>query len=110
MEKLKCINAKPLKGNSIAPPLEEGKLYELSPDIDFNLPGVYTCGCGEEHFNVGIYTNMRIKETGVLDTENKHVNYVTCYKCREKLPFSFAEKATYPIWWAHSSRFEKVSA
>lgn len=73
-----CVNKKPFPVNNIAPPLTEGVEYELLE--------VHTCSCGEEHYNVGL--PMKI------------VNYVECYKCRERLPDT--------THWAHSSRFKKI--
>lgn len=116
MERLRCVNEKPLKGNEVAPPVKAGEMYDLSPaednlshDVISIVNGIYTCKCGERHYNVGIKTNMTIKGTDLLDPEHKHIGYVTCINCRERLPFSEAEKATYPIWWAHPSRFEEVA-
>lgn len=73
---VQCVNAKPLEGNTIAPPLIEGESYPVV--------GVVVCECGQNHFNVGLISK---------------VNYVTCYKCRKALPEGNA------IHWAHPSRF-----
>lgn len=71
-----CINDKPFPINEIGPTLSLDKIYSLKD--------VFTCKCGENHFDVGL--------------END-VNYVECYKCRETLPSD--------IRWCHSSRFKE---
>lgn len=71
-----CKNNKPFPINEIGPELELDKEYPLKE--------IFKCHCGEEHYNVGLPLN---------------INYVECYKCRERLPFT--------IHWCHSSRFEK---
>ncbi len=60
---MKCINVKPMSGNTVAPELELNKEYEL---ID-----TFICKCGEKHFNVGLPMVL---------------NWVECYKCRQDLP------------------------
>ena len=75
-QKLICKNDDVLEGNEIGP--------ELTLDKEYELQEVHTCGCGQEHFNVGLKMD---------------VNYVECYKCRERLPDN--------THWCHSSRFEK---
>jgi len=71
---IKCNNDKPFPINEYGPPLTEGNEYSLIE--------IFTCGCGEQHYNVGL---------------ELHLNYVQCYKCREDLP-----KTNH---WCHSSRF-----
>jgi hypothetical protein len=77
--KLKAKNIKPLEGNHIAPPLEMDKVYDNKE--------VFTCDCGQEHYDVGL--------TSIY-------NYVTCYKCKKELPKG------HTIHWCHPSRFEIV--
>lgn len=74
-----CINTEPLAGNTIAPP--------LVADLDYKILEVHTCKCGKEHYNVGL--------------KLVH-NYVTCYDCKEELPFT--------THWCHPSRFKLKSA
>jgi len=74
--KIICINTDILPGNEISPSLELNKEY--------NLIDIYTCECGEKHYNVGL---------------KMEVNYVRCYKCEEELPDT--------NHWCHSSRFNK---
>jgi hypothetical protein len=100
MRTVKCINVEILNGNSIAPPLELGKKYPVE--------GAHTCGCGETHLDVGLVTNMNLPDTDIPDPDRYVVNYVTCHKCREKLPGSETDQP-YPTWWAHSSRFEDAA-
>lgn len=75
---MKCINNQPLEGNDVAPPLELGEEYQLSE--------IYTCECGQEHYNV--------------ELKSKY-NYISCYNCKKELP------AGGRIHWCHPSRFEK---
>lgn len=60
---LTCINIEPLKGNDIAPPLENGK--------DYPLEEIHKCSCGKEHYNVGLKMTCA---------------FVTCHSCKEELP------------------------
>lgn len=69
-----CTNTKPLPKNTIAPPLKDGQ--------EVLLKEIHTCGCGKEHFNVGL---------------PMEVNFVECHDCRETLPDH--------THWAHPSRF-----
>lgn len=69
-----CNNIKPFPVNEIGPKLQLNKEYSLET--------IFICGCGEKHYDVGL--------------END-INFVECYKCREKLPSD--------IRWCHSSRF-----
>ena len=71
-----CVNINPLEGNTIAPP--------LTKDADYPILNVHTCPCGQEHYDVGI---------------KSQVNYVRCYKCSEELVDG--DK----IHWCHPSRF-----
>lgn len=70
-----CINDKPFPVNEIGPPVQLNKEYELQE--------VHKCSCGQEHYNVGLPLE---------------INYVECYKCRERLPDT--------THWCHSSRFK----
>lgn len=74
---LECINTKPLEGNEIAPPLEEGVFYPIVK--------THKCSCGQEHYDVGLKSEY---------------NWVTCYKCKIKLPNGDT------IHWCHPSRFK----
>ena len=71
-----CINSKPLEGNDVAPPLEEGTHY--------TIVSTHVCSCGQEHYDVGLKSEY---------------NWVTCYKCKTKLPKGDQ------IHWCHPSRF-----
>lgn len=70
-----CINDKKFPVNEIGPKVKEGNSYKLIESMK--------CSCGEEHYNIGLPLE---------------VNYVECYKCREKLPLT--------NHWCHSSRFK----
>ena len=72
----KCINAKPLKGNDVAPDLEEGKEYEIVR--------VIACSCGSAHIDVGL--------------KSRH-NYISCHTCKAELPNGDVTH------WCHPSRF-----
>ena len=74
---LTCINAQPLEGNDIGPPLKEGEEYQL-------LKKCYDSE-GNEHYDVGIVST---------------VNYVRSHETGEEL------KDGDKIWWCHPSRFE----
>lgn len=74
-KQLICINVKPFPVNEIGP--------QLVLDKEYTLEEVYKCECGEEHYNVGLPLE---------------INYVECYKCRERLPDH--------THWCHSSRFK----
>lgn len=76
-DKLKCIKTDPFPANEVAPSLEI--------EAEYKAKEVFICSCGQEHVNVGLPMN---------------VNYVECYKCREKLPPT--------NHWCNSSRFEVV--
>lgn len=76
--KITCINIKPFPINEIGPKLELNKEYELLEIIK--------CGCKQEHYNVGLQLE---------------VNYIECYKCRERLPDS--------NHWCNSSRFKNIN-
>jgi hypothetical protein len=64
-DKITCENAKPLTGNTIAPPLVEGSSYILQQ--------IHICKCGNPHYNVGLAMEC---------------NYVRCYDCKEELPMT----------------------
>jgi hypothetical protein len=91
-----CTNITPFTGNTIAPPLEKERSYEIRNE--------YTCKCGELHYDVGLHTNNHLIPGQYV------VNFVTCYKCREELPFSnvhtLPTDLQNPVWWCHSSRFK----
>lgn len=70
-------NNAPLTGNSVAPPLEIGREYKTK--------GIYICGCGKYHINVGLVSKY---------------SYVSCHYCKEELP------AGDKIHWCHPSRFD----
>jgi len=72
-----CKNDKPLKGNTIAPPVKLDETYEAKQ--------VITCSCGKKHIDVGLVSEF---------------NWVSCNDCKEVLPES--DK----IHWCHPSRFE----
>jgi hypothetical protein len=74
---LTCINQERLPGNDVAPPLTEGEEYTAKE--------VYVCPCGQSHVDVGLKSNY---------------NWVSCYKCSEKMPKGDE------IHWCHPSRFE----
>jgi len=76
---LKCIETKPLKGNEVAPPLTIKQLYELKE--------VIKCGCGLEHYDVGLKSDY---------------SYVSCRSCSEHL-----EKGDI-IHWCSPDRFIKI--
>jgi hypothetical protein len=85
MRKLICKNVDVLPGNDIAPPLTIDQVYPEK--------GVHLCACGEHHIDVGLLSEIK---------------FVTCHKCREKLPDVSTEegKVTH---WCHSSRFEELT-
>lgn len=70
-----CTNIKPFPINEIGPQLVLEKEYPLLAK--------FKCGCGEIHYDIGLQND---------------VNWVECYKCRERLPSL--------IRWCHSSRFK----
>ena len=72
--KLECTNIKPLPQNIVAPDLVMNKEYELK--------GKFVCGCGKEHYDVGL---------------PMEISSVTCVDCREILPGT--------THWCHPSRF-----
>lgn len=57
---------------------------------------VHKCGCGDSHISIAV----RDAE-GTVHNLVSHLNYVTCYKCRDQLPNS----AYGGVHWCHSSRF-----
>lgn len=67
MKKVRCINAKPLPGNDVAPPLEEGKIYEVKSEYREPLPNGYL------HYDLGLISNY---------------NYITSYHTGVELPNS----------------------
>ena len=75
---LKCLDVKPLEGNTIAPPLELDKIYDLVETLK--------CECGQLHYNVGLESKF---------------NYVRCYACERELIDSGPGK----IHWCHPKRF-----
>ncbi len=75
--KVTAIMIDPLAGNKIAPPLELNKQYEVKETI--------TCGCGKEHYDVGLASAYA---------------YVSCHSCGEEL------RDGDKIHWCHPSRFE----
>lgn len=74
---LKCIETKPLKGNEVAPPLRIKEKYVLKQ--------VIKCGCGLEHYDVGLKSDY---------------SYVSCRSCSEHL-----DKGD-EIHWCSPDRFE----
>lgn len=81
---LKCINKEPLPGNKIAPNLQVGHGYAIL--------NIHVCGCGQHHYDVGLV--------------GEDIETVTCYKCREVLPYGDSHS---PIHWANSSRFSSIT-
>ena len=77
--KVKCINILPLKGNDVAPPLEEGKEYVIK--------NMYIDKRQNKHYDVGL--------------ESKY-KFIRSYETKEELPDG--DK----IHWCHPSRFEKI--
>lgn len=71
-----CKDIAPLTGNTVVPPLEIDKEY--------NIKSIIICGCGKEHYDVGLVSTY---------------NYVTCHFCKEEL------KDGDKIHWCHPSRF-----
>jgi hypothetical protein len=71
-----CNNIKPLQGCDIAPPLKQDEKYSIKD--------IHICGCGKQHFDVGLPLE---------------VNWVKCHACQQELP-----KTTH---WCHPSRFTK---
>lgn len=78
--KLKCINIKPLSGNEVAPPLEEGKEYDLLSKIQDSK--------GNYHYDIGLKSEY---------------TYVRSFETQENLPDG--DK----IHWCHPSRFEVIN-
>lgn len=78
LDYLIVVNDQVFEGNEIGPDIKNGQGYSAGD--------VFTCGCGEQHVNIGLESKL---------------NYVTCHKCREKLPDGDT------IHWCHSSRFRK---
>jgi hypothetical protein len=76
-QKVIAIMTDPLEGNKVAPPLVMGKEYEIKE--------VITCGCGKEHYDVGLASEY---------------DFITCHSCREDL------KRGDDIHWCHPSRFK----
>lgn len=81
MQKLKCINVKPLQGNDVAPPLELGKEYELK--------AIHTDRLNYPHYDVGLVSRY---------------NYVTSFETADTLPNS----GIGGTHWCHPSRFEVI--
>lgn len=81
MQKLKCINIKPLPGNDVAPPLELNKEYEIKVTILDKKDN--------HHYDVGLQSRY---------------NYITSKETGETLPNS----GIGGIHWCHPSRFELV--
>lgn len=77
---VRCINTKPLLGNSVAPPLELGKTYVVLQ--------VITDKNSNPHLDVGLKSKY---------------NFITSYETKEELPKGDI------IHWCHPSRFEVVS-
>ncbi len=71
---LVCANDKPFPINEIGP--------DIKVNEEYNLEEEHTCSCGEKHYNIGLPLK---------------VNFVECYKCRERLPLT--------THWCNSSRF-----
>lgn len=76
---LKCINTKPMPGNSVAPPLELGEIYVVRKVIRDKK--------GNPHLDVGLSSKY---------------NWITSYETKEEL--QDGDK----IHWCHPSRFEIV--
>ena len=74
-----CITNKPLNGNEVAPPLEEGKDYEVEE--------IFVDGKGNQHLHVGL---------------KSEVNYVTSIETEETLP----DSGVGGKHWCHPSRFK----
>jgi hypothetical protein len=72
-----CKNTNVLKGNRIAPALENEKEYKAKD--------VIICTCGTKHIDVGIASLY---------------NYVSCYECKSHLPKGDV------VHYCHPSRFE----
>jgi hypothetical protein len=62
---LTCVNAKPLSGNDVAPPLKEGEPYVVKE--------IHICKCGKQHLGLGLPMEY---------------NWVKCYDCAEELPLT----------------------
>lgn len=78
-DNVKCISINPLEGNTIAPPLELDKEYEiLNVAIDTQ---------GNKHLHVGLLSNY---------------NYIRSWETGEELPNG--DK----VHWCHPSRFKLV--
>jgi hypothetical protein len=77
-DQVEVVNDAYMPGNDEGPLIKNGNKYPVK--------GMFMCTCGELHIDIGLIS---------------HLNYVTCYKCREELPNSkFGGKH-----WTHSSRF-----
>lgn len=75
---MKCINAKCLPNNEVAPPLKEGKMYKVkSIHVDYE---------GNQHLDVGLKSKY---------------NYITGYETGIELPKGNK------IHWCHPIRFSK---
>ncbi len=75
-QRVKCLNAKPLKGNEVAPELIEGETYPVNEIILDSE--------GNQHLDVGLVSELA---------------YVTSYETGERL-----ERGN-KIHWCHPSRF-----
>ena len=78
-DKVKCINAKILKGNNKGPSLTEGEEYEVKE--------ILVDPKGYSHLDVGLKSTL---------------SYVSCWETKEEL-----ERGD-KIHWCHTSRFELV--
>jgi hypothetical protein len=76
-QQVRCIDTSPLSGNSIAPDLEEGKVY--------NIISIAVDKEGNQHLDVGVVSTFA---------------YITSYETGEILPHSNT------IHWCHPIRFE----
>lgn len=77
-DEVEVINDAYMPGNDEGPVIKNGQKYPVK--------NTCKCGCGELHVDIGLIS---------------HLNYVTCYKCKEDLPNSKFGG----IHWTHSSRF-----
>lgn len=76
-QQVRCVDASPLSGNTIAPDLEEGKIYKI---ISIALDKE-----GNQHLDIGLVSRY---------------SYITSYETGEVLPYSDT------IHWCHPIRFE----
>jgi hypothetical protein len=78
-DKVICIDAEPLQGNEIAPPLETG--------VEYQVIGIINDRAGNQHLDVGLKSMY---------------NYIRSFETKEDL------KDGDKIHWCHPSRFIKV--